>query len=133
MPNFFRKPYGPGWALVGDAGYTRDFITAQGITDAFHDAERCAASLHEAFSGSRSYEEVMAAYQSARDARVLPIYEFTCKFALLEPPSAQMQELFGAIHGNPAAMDGFVQVISGVTSPAEFFSPENIGRIFATR
>jgi hypothetical protein len=44
-----------------------------------------------------------------------------------------MQELFGAIHGNPAAMDGFVQVISGVTSPAEFFSPENIGRIFATR
>ena len=74
VPNFFRKPYGPGWALVGDAGYTRDFITAQGITDAFHDAERCAASLHEAFSGSRSYEEVMAAYQSARDARVLPIY-----------------------------------------------------------
>jgi len=133
VPNFFRKPYGPGWALVGDAGYTRDFITAQGISDAFHDAERCAAALHEAFSGSRPYEDIMAAYQSARDARVLPIFEFTCKFALLEPPTAQMQELFGAIHGNPAAMDGFVQVISGVTSPAEFFSPENIGRIFATR
>ena len=30
MPNFFRKPYGPGWALVGDAGYNRDFITARG-------------------------------------------------------------------------------------------------------
>ncbi len=29
--NFFRKPFGPGWALVGDAGYTKDFITAQGI------------------------------------------------------------------------------------------------------
>ena len=24
VPNFFRKPYGPGWALVGDAGYTKD-------------------------------------------------------------------------------------------------------------
>src|SRR3954447_11628990 len=30
VPNFFRKPYGPGWALVGDAGYTKDPITAQG-------------------------------------------------------------------------------------------------------
>ena len=34
--NFFRKPYGPGWALVGDAGYHRDPVTAQGINDAFH-------------------------------------------------------------------------------------------------
>ena len=39
VPNFFRRPYGPGWALVGDAGYTRDSITAQGISDAFLDAE----------------------------------------------------------------------------------------------
>jgi flavin-dependent dehydrogenase len=39
VPNFFRKPYGPGWALVGDAGYTKDFITAQGMHDAFRDAE----------------------------------------------------------------------------------------------
>ena len=39
VPNFFRKPYGPGWALVGDAGYNKDPITAQGITDAFRDAE----------------------------------------------------------------------------------------------
>jgi hypothetical protein len=23
VPNFFRKPYGPGCALVGDAGYTK--------------------------------------------------------------------------------------------------------------
>ena len=42
VPNYFRTPYGPGWALVGDAGYSRDFITAQGITDAFLDAEGCA-------------------------------------------------------------------------------------------
>ncbi|MGH9033580.1 MAG: NAD(P)/FAD-dependent oxidoreductase, partial [Acidimicrobiia bacterium] len=41
VSNFFRKPYGPGWALVGDAGYNKDFITAQGIHDAFRDAELC--------------------------------------------------------------------------------------------
>ena len=44
-PNFFRNPYGPGWALVGDAGYIRDPITAQGISDAFRDAERCSVAF----------------------------------------------------------------------------------------
>jgi flavin-dependent dehydrogenase len=51
LPNFFRKPYGPGWALVGDAGYLKDSITAQGISDAFRDAERCAQALDEFFLG----------------------------------------------------------------------------------
>src|SRR5262245_2678406 len=32
LPNYFRKPFGPGWVLVGDAGYIKDSITAQGIT-----------------------------------------------------------------------------------------------------
>ena len=39
VPNYFRQPFGPGWALVGDAGYNKDPITAQGISDAFIDAE----------------------------------------------------------------------------------------------
>jgi len=51
VPNFFRKPYGPGWALIGDAGYNKDFITAQGIHDAFRDAELCVTALDEAFGG----------------------------------------------------------------------------------
>ena len=68
---YFRKPYGPGWALVGDAGYDKDFITAQGITDAFRDAELCAAALDQAFSGTRSFEDALVEYQSTRDAHVL--------------------------------------------------------------
>ena len=51
VPNFFRKPYGPGWALVGDAGYTKDPITAQGISNAFRDAELCAEALDATFAG----------------------------------------------------------------------------------
>ena len=39
LPNFFRKPYGDGWALVGDAGYHKDPILGQGISDAFGSAE----------------------------------------------------------------------------------------------
>ena len=86
VPNYFRKPFGPGWALVGDAGYNRDFITAQGISDAFRDAELVANALDESFSSARSFEVAMAEYQSTRDRRVLPMYEFTCQFAMLQPP-----------------------------------------------
>lgn len=131
VPNFFRKPYGPGWALVGDAGYNKDPITAQGITDAFRDAERCAMALDEAFSGTRPFDEAMSATQRARDELVLPMYEFTTQLATLQPPPPEMQQLFGAIHGNQKAMDGFVQMNAGTISPAEFFSPKNVGAIMA--
>jgi 2-polyprenyl-6-methoxyphenol hydroxylase-like FAD-dependent oxidoreductase len=129
VPNFFRKPYGPGWALVGDAGYNKDFITAQGIHDAFRDAELCMTALDEAFGGIRSFDTAMADYQARRDAQVLPMYEFTTELATLEPPPPELQQLLAAIAGNQDAMDGFAQVNGGVTSPAEFFSPANVARI----
>ena len=131
VPNFFRKPYGPGWALVGDAGYHKDFVTAQGIHDAFRDAELCAAALDQALTGARSFDEAMAGYQSTRDEQVLPIYEFTTQLATLEPPPPDLQRLLAAAHGNQDAMDGFARVNAGVTSPAEYFSDDNVARILA--
>lgn len=131
VPNFFRKPYGPGWALVGDAGYHKDPITAQGITDAFRDGERCAIALDEFFAGVRSFDEALGDYQRARDEHVLPMYEFTCQLATLQPPPPEMQQLFSAIHGNQGAMDGFVQMNAGTISPAGFLSQENVGAIMA--
>jgi len=129
LPNFFRKPFGPGWALVGDAGYNKDPITAQGITDAFRDAERLTMALDETFTGARPFEAAMAGYQRARDEHVLPMYQFTCQLATLAPPPLEMQQLFGAIHGNQTAMDGFVRMNAGTISPAQFLSPENVRRI----
>lgn len=120
LPNYLRKPYGPGWVLVGDAGYIKDSITAQGIGDAFLDAERCAIALDEIFAGDRSFNEVMAECQRERDMHVLPMYEFTCQLATLEPPPPEMQQLLGAIHGNQKAMDGFAQMNAGTITPAEF-------------
>ncbi len=131
VPNYFRKPFGRGWALVGDAGYNKDFITAQGMHDAFRDAELCATALDQSFSGASSFEVAMGGYQSTRDTQVLPMYELTCEFATLEPPPPELQQLLGAVHGNQEAMDGFARVIAGVTSPAEFFSEENVGRIMS--
>ena len=131
VPNFFRTPYGPGWALVGDAGYNKDPITAQGISDAFRDAELCAAALDDAFAGRSTFDTAMASYQHTRDDDVLPIYEFTTQLATLAAPPVEMQHLLGAVHGSQDAMDGFASIIAGTMSPAEFFDPSNIGRILA--
>ncbi len=129
--NYFRKPYGPGWALVGDAGYNKDFITAQGIMDAFQDAELCAAALDRSLSGARPFGDAMHEYQRARDTRAKAIYDFTCQMATLEPPPPEMRQLFAAIHGNQKAMDDFARMNAGTISPAEFFAPENVQSMMA--
>jgi 2-polyprenyl-6-methoxyphenol hydroxylase-like FAD-dependent oxidoreductase len=131
VPGFFRKPYGPGYALVGDAGYTKDPITAQGIQDAFRDAELCAKALDETLRGGRAEGDAMADYQRTRDEHVLAMYDFTCQLASLEPPPPDLQKLLGAMHGNKSAMDAFVQTNAGTISPAAFFSPANIERILS--
>jgi 2-polyprenyl-6-methoxyphenol hydroxylase-like FAD-dependent oxidoreductase len=131
VPGYFRRPFGPGWALVGDAGYNKDFVTAQGIQDAFRDAELCVRALAEAFSGRRPFEEALADYQAARDAHVLPIYELTAEIASLEPPLPELAKVLQAASGSQDAMDGFARVNAGVTSPREFFSEDNVRRIFA--
>ena len=131
VPNFFRKPFGPGWALVGDAGYTKDPITAQGISDAFRDAELCATALDESFTAVRPFDEAMSGFQQTRDAQAGAIYQFTTQLATLEMPPPEMQQLLGAVAGNQDAMNSFVSVVAGTVSPLEFFDPENIGRIMS--
>ena len=131
VPNYFRKPYGPGWALVGDAGYNRDFITGQGMMDAFLDAELCAAAVDKALSGTQPFDAAMNEYQRTRDARVKAMYDFTCTLATLEPLPPPMQLLFAAVHRDQSAMDAFVRMNAGTISPAEFFAPGNVKAIMA--
>ena len=131
VPNYFRKPYGPGWALVGDAGYNRDFITAQGILDACRDAELCAGAIDELLLGARPFDDAMAEYQLLRDERGGAMYDFTCELATLEPPPPELLQLLQAAHGNQEAMDGFARLNAGTILPAEFFAPDNTEAIFA--
>jgi 2-polyprenyl-6-methoxyphenol hydroxylase-like FAD-dependent oxidoreductase len=121
-PNFFRRPFGPDWVLVGDAGFCKDPITAQGISDAFRDADECSAALHEVPTGHRPFDEAMTAVQLRRDAHSLPIYEFTTELATLAPPPPEIQQLLGSLYGDQTAMDDFASVIAGTLSPADFFS-----------
>ena len=51
-PGYVRRSSGPGWALVGDAGYFKDPITTHGITDALRDAELLADAVLEVLGGA---------------------------------------------------------------------------------
>jgi flavin-dependent dehydrogenase len=129
VASYFRKPYGPGWALVGDAGYDKDPVTAWGISDAFRDAELCSDALDEWLSGARDFDHAMAAYQQRRDEQSMALYELTCGFATLEPPPVEMQELLASVHGRQAEMDAFVSMMAGTLPVPEFFDPANVERI----
>ncbi len=87
MPNHVRQGSGPGWALVGDAGYHRDAITGFGISDAFRDAELLAAAL-DCVLGCRAAEgDALAAYCAARDRMSLPVLDITCELAAFPDPA----------------------------------------------
>ena len=131
VPGYFRRPFGRGWALVGDAGYNRDPMTAQGISDAFIDAERLAPAVGAALSGRGGFAELLAAHEAARNARVRPMYEFTSHLATLEPPPLEMRTLFSALRGNQDATNAFLSAITGAIPLSDFMSNDNLGRIMS--
>jgi flavin-dependent dehydrogenase len=92
QPNQLRQAFGPGWALVGDAGYYRDAVTAYGISDAFRDAELLAAALDQALGAGAQETTALAAYRQQRDQALREIFEITCRLAAY-PPVPRFVEL----------------------------------------
>jgi 2-polyprenyl-6-methoxyphenol hydroxylase-like FAD-dependent oxidoreductase len=132
LPNFFRKPHGSGWALVGDAGYHKDPRTAQGISDAFRDAELLADALDAGLGGSRPLDDALAEYERQRNAAALPDYEYTCRRADLEqPPAPEMARLVAALRGNQEAINRFVGVVVGTVPFRDFFNSQSLEAILA--
>ncbi len=131
IPNFFRKPYGPGWALVGDAGYHKDPYTAQGITDAFLGARLLTEAIDAGLRGIRPMEEALADYEQQRNQDALPKYEFNWQLATFEPPSPELQQLLVALQNNQVETNRFFGIIVGTVPIPEFLSPTNLQRIIA--
>jgi flavin-dependent dehydrogenase len=107
QPNQVRQAYGPGWALVGDAGYYRDAITAYGMSDAFRDAELLATATDRALRGAAEEPTALAGYQRQRDRALAEIFELTCRLAAYPPvPTfiALQKQLSAAIDREAAAL-----------------------------
>jgi flavin-dependent dehydrogenase len=92
MPNQLRTPVGPGWMLVGDAGYHRDAITGQGITDAFRDADLAAEAIDATLRDASAERNAFERFHAERDRMLRDVFEITCELSCL-PERSRFVEL----------------------------------------
>lgn len=90
---WLRRPFGRGWALVGDAGYFKDPVTAHGITDALRDAELLARALHDGLSAVRPMTAALAGYEEVRNELSRSMFVTTDAIAALDLPMPELQRL----------------------------------------
>lgn len=91
-----RRPFGPGWALVGDAGCFRDPISTHGMTDALRDAEILSAAVVETMSGRVPEAVAMSEYQVLRDRLALRLFDVSDRIAAYDWDGGQLRQLLRA-------------------------------------
>ena len=92
LPNHVRQAHGPGWALVGDAGYHRDPISGHGMTDAFRDAELLADAIDHTLRDLVPEHRALAAYQEGRHQALREVFDLTLQLGAM-PPRPRFVEL----------------------------------------
>lgn len=83
VPGHLRQPYGAGWALVGDAGYFKDPLSAHGMTDAFTSAEFLADAIADAFHGGDE-AAALERYRTERDTGATEVMPPIAELATLD-------------------------------------------------
>jgi flavin-dependent dehydrogenase len=129
VQNFFRRSHGLGWALVGDAGYHKDPITAQGISDSFCYAELLVEAIDDGLAGRRPIADALARYEDRRNESATPIFEWTCRTAEMRPVSQKTSILLMALRASQEDTNRFLGLTAGTVLAADFFQPENLARI----
>ena len=113
MPARLCRPYGPGWALVGDAGWWKDPLSTHGITDALRDAELLTAAVVGGAATHRATEAAFAGYQAQRDRTALPMHPIVDRLASHEWDPAEARRL---LRGLSSVMTDEVEAIMGFDS-----------------
>ena len=129
LPSYLRQPYGPGWALVGDAGLLLDPITGHGISNAFRDAELLADAVADGLGGIRPLAAALRGYHRARDRAARPMYDFTARLAAISPPRPAEMALFRALARRQEDSDMFLGVLAGSVPLRQFMSPRTMVRL----
>jgi flavin-dependent dehydrogenase len=127
--NFYRRSHGPGWALVGDAGYHKDPFTGWGITDALKYSEVLADRLHEGLAGERDIDDAAAEYAKIRDAESNGTFELTCSISELRL-TPYYDSVFRATSQSPEYTTKFFGLIAGGIPGEEFFAPANLEKLY---
>lgn len=112
LPNFFRQPHGPGWALVGDAAHNKDPTPGRGITDAFIQAEMLAERLDIPLDDTQQVDAALAKYAQQLREEFTPAYESALVTARLDP-AAYIRHLIDNQH-DPAFTERFFRAFIGL-------------------
>jgi flavin-dependent dehydrogenase len=114
-PAHLRTPHGPGWALVGDAGYWKDPLSTHGITAALRDAELLARAVLRAPRPGRAQTEALADYAAQRDALSLPMLRVVERVAAHDWTMPEVRELLMRMQ---SAMVDEVELLQGLPAAA---------------
>ena len=131
LPNFFRKPFGPGWALVGDAGCHKDPYLALGICDALRDADYLVDALASGLSAGGDLEAALAGYEAQRNAASMEQFRQNLHLAQFKPMPPEAMVLRQKLRDRPADTQRFYLANQGMLPRETFFNPENMQRIMA--
>lgn len=112
LPNFFRRPYGPGWVLVGDAAHHKDPIGARGITDAFVQAGLLAGHLDGPLDDGRRVTAALRRYARDLGDEFTTAYEDNLLSARLDLDSYRAEMV--ANQHDPAYVAHFFRGYAGV-------------------
>ena len=125
LPNYYRRAWGNGWALVGDAAYHRDPITGMGIGDAFLGAQLLADAIDAALRVGVPIESALAGYQDELHRRTRPVFDYTLLSAALDDP-APLAAFYAAVAQDPDATRQIMNVLAGTMPFRAFFNRANI-------
>jgi 2-polyprenyl-6-methoxyphenol hydroxylase-like FAD-dependent oxidoreductase len=125
MRGFFRRPSGPGWALLGDACHFKHPGTAQGIGDAFEQGLYIAETL----SGSKPS---LDGYEEWRDARAAEHYEWSFAWGHFPRPGTG-EVLFQAWATEPDAGQDLRDCFSRLVKPSQVTSKGRLARWFGSK
>jgi flavin-dependent dehydrogenase len=131
LPNFLRRPFGPGWALVGDAGCHKDPFQALGICSAFRDADFLASAVDEGLTGQIALHEALMMYDRRRNEATIPEYRENMEWASFTPMPAEFLELRKGVRGNQEDTNRFIMALEGMIPREAFFHPANLERIYS--
>jgi flavin-dependent dehydrogenase len=133
LPNFYRKPFGPGWALAGDAGLHKDPFLALGICDALRDDDLLATAIADGLSGARPMAEAMVEYELRRNEASAVDYQDNIRAARFSPPPQEALGLRAAVRHQPEEATRLIKALMGMTERSSFFNPENLQRLVGAR
>ena len=137
VENFLRVPYGPGWALAGDAAYCKDPSTGTGIQDAFTQSFLLAQALGDALDGL-DWDTALGAYHRGRDDAVLPTYRATLAFTRGEDVPPEALAWLRGVLPNPGLVRALAAGFPAAARSPEVFPPallpvlERNARLFAS-